>query len=79
MHRTAADDAISSNGLMPLGGLGLSLFVGYFWGRDNVLAALTNNGVLRNTHGAVLLLWLCRTLTPVFILLVLCNGLGLLR
>lgn len=72
-------DAISSNGLMPLGGLGLSLFVGYFWGRDNVLAALTNNGALRNTHGAVLLLWLCRTLTPVFILLVLCNGLGLLR
>lgn len=57
----------------------MSLFVGYFWGRDNVLAALTNNGALRNTHGAVLLLWLCRTLTPVFILLVLCNGLGLLR
>lgn len=60
---------------MPLGGLGLSLFVGWFRGR---MAILTNNGTPRNEYGIRLMILLCRTLTPVLILIILGKGLGLL-
>lgn len=66
-----AYDALSSMILMPVCGIATSLFVGWFWPEEAALAALGKDRAAR----AVRLL--CRTLTPVLILLVLLHGLGL--
>ena len=68
-------DFLSSNLLLPVGGLLLSLFVGYVWKRTEVLAALSNRGSLHNMTLVRLLVLCCRTVTPVLILLILLHGL----
>lgn len=71
-------DFASSNLLLPIGGLFIALFVGWFWGRKNVFEALTNNGALKN-EGVVRAFWvIVRFVTPVLVALVLLNGLGII-
>lgn len=65
-------DALSSTILMPLSGIVTSLFVGYFWKKEHMLAAL-GGGI-----PARLVRTLCRTVTPVLITLVLLHGLGII-
>lgn len=71
-------DFVTSNLLMPLGGLFLCLFAGWVWGEDKVRAALSNDGSL--TNGAVVagFLFLVKYVAPVTIVVILLRGLKIL-
>ena len=68
-------DFLSSNLMLPLDGLLLSLFVGYVWSRSDALDALTNGGTMHNLACAKAILFLCRYVTPILIVIILLNGL----
>jgi NSS family neurotransmitter:Na+ symporter len=69
-------DFTTSNIFLPLGGLFICIFVGWVWGKKNFFAALTNNGELHNEKFVSVLFFLIRFVSPVLVLLVLLNGLG---
>lgn len=70
-------DFLSSNVMLPLGGLLLSLFVGYVCDKERILNELTNNGTLCNRPCAKAILFLCRYVTPVLIGIILLKGLNI--
>lgn len=63
-------DFLSSNVLLPLGGLLISLFVGWVWGKENFYNALTNNGTLKNEKFVGVLYFFLRYISPVLIFIV---------
>lgn len=67
-------DFLSSNLMLPVDGLLLSLFVGYVWSRPQAWDALTNGGMLNPLY-ARSILFLCRFITPILIVIILLNGL----
>ncbi len=68
-----AMDFISSNVLLPLGGVFISLFVGWFWTSESK-KEVTNDGAL--TFGLVdIWLWVCRVVAPAAILYIFYTGL----
>lgn len=69
-------DYLSSNIMLPLGGICLSLFVGWVWGREKLEEALTNGGTLPLTIVGPLF-FLLRYVSPLLILIVMLKGLGL--
>ncbi len=69
-------DYLSSNVLLPLGGLFITLFVGWFWGRGNIKQALTNDGTLNNEKLVQVFIVIVKFVTPLLVLLVLLNGFG---
>ena len=69
-------DYLSSNVLLPLGGLFITLFVGWFWGRENIKLALTNAGTLNNEKLVQVFIVIVKFVTPLLVLLVLLNGFG---
>lgn len=72
-------DFLSSNILLPVGGLLLALFTGWVWGRSRVQQALTNHGALQNNGLVSLFFNVVRWITPILILLILLNSLGVIR
>lgn len=70
-------DFLSSNVALPLGGLAISIFAGWFWGKEKFLKAITNNGTLNNQKFANTLFFLVRYISPVLLLIVLLNGFGI--
>ncbi|MBJ7314310.1 sodium-dependent transporter, partial [Rugamonas sp. CCM 8940] len=71
-------DFVSSNIIMPAGGILLAVFVGWVWGRDQFTQALSNKGTLANESTSRLVFFLLRYVSPVLILLVMLKGLNLL-
>lgn len=71
-------DFVSSNLLLPLGGILIALFTGWVWGRDRFTRALSNDGALGNARLASLLVILLKYVSPVLILIVMLQGLGYL-
>lgn len=71
-------DFATSNVLLPVGGLGLSIFVGWVWGRKAFTEALTNQGSLGNMRLVNLFFFIIRFVTPVLVMLILLNGLQIL-
>lgn len=71
-------DFLSSNVLLPVGGLALSLFAGWFWGKDAVQRALSNDGRLGNRPVVRAFTLVVRFVTPALVLLVLLSGLGII-
>lgn len=71
-------DFTSSNILLPIGGLFLSLFVGWVWGKDNLTAALSNNGAIKNERLIQGYFFIVRFVTPLLVLLILLNGLNII-
>jgi len=69
-------DYLSSNLLMPAGGIAIALFVGWAWGEHAFAAQLSNQGELNNRGLARVLCLLLRWVTPALILLVMLTGLG---
>jgi hypothetical protein len=51
--------------------------VGWFWGRDAVRRALSNEHTIRNPATISAFFRIIQVVTPVLVLLVLLNGLGL--
>ena len=69
-------DYLSSNILMPLGGIFLCLFVGWVWGEEKLRDALTNGGELELPILKPLF-FIIRYVSPLLILIVMLKGLGL--
>lgn len=69
-------DYVSSNILLPVGGLFISIFVGWVWGKDNVRKVLSNSGALQNAFVIDALLFVLRFVTPPLLILVVLNGFG---
>lgn len=72
-------DYLSSNILLPVGGLLILLFTAYVVGRDAYTEELTNHGALKNKGVVHTLLFLTRYVTPVLLLLVFLNSIGVIR
>jgi len=70
-------DYATSNVLLPVGGLFICLFVGWRWGYPQVKAELTNGGKLNNERIVRAFFGIAKIVTPVLVLVVLLNGLGL--
>lgn len=68
-------DFLSSNIILPLGGICICLYAGWVWGSARSHTALSNGGTLAN--GAVIRVWyaLVRYVTPLLVVLVLLKGL----
>lgn len=71
-------DFLTSNILLPLGGLFIAIFVGWVWGEKNVREVLSNHGSLHNEGVIQVFLFLVRFVTPALVLIVLLNGLGVI-
>lgn len=70
-------DYLSANILLPLGGLLISLFIGWFLSKDIIKSELTNEGSIKAKY-IPLLMFLIKFISPFAISLVFLNGLGLL-
>ena len=69
-------DYLSSNVLMPAGGILICLFVGWVWGPKRYRETLSNDGTLANQRMLNVLFVITRWIAPLFILLVMLNGFG---
>lgn len=72
-------DYSTSNILLPLGGLFICIFVGWFWGWPQVRDALTNAGRLRNERIALFFFGVTKFVAPLLVLVVLLTGLGIIK
>ena len=72
-------DFVSSNVLLPVGGLFIVLFVGWVIGWNKVEKALSNQGTLKNIKLIKVYFNLVRFVTPVLVLIVLLNGFGVFK
>ena len=72
-------DFISSNILLPVGGLCLALFVGWFWGSSKVKEALTNRGAIKNDAVVNVFFTVVRFVTPILVIMILLNSLGIMN
>lgn len=70
-------DFVSSNIILPAGGIFVALFVGWVWGFDKLRQALSNQGQLHNEKLARVVFFLLRYISPVLILVVMLKGLNL--
>lgn len=71
-------DFLTSNLLLPIGGLFLCLFAGWVWGEEKVRAALSNDGALANRHIISTFLFLLKYVAPVVIVVILLRGLKII-
>lgn len=72
-------DFISSNILLPVGGLFLAVFVGWSLGLSKVRQTLTNHGVLKNDAIVSVFFNVVRFVTPILVILILLNSLGVIN
>lgn len=68
----------SANILLPLGGLFIVLFVGWYLGREKTRDELSNQGILKATY-MPLFLFIVKFVAPIAIALVFLQGVGLLK
>ncbi|AMC33691.1 sodium-dependent transporter [Janthinobacterium sp. B9-8] len=71
-------DYISSNILMPVGGILICLFVGWSYGLPKLKDALSNGGTINNPTLIKVLFVLLRYIAPLLIGIILLNGFGLI-
>lgn len=71
-------DFLSSNVLLPLGGVGISLVAGWFMKRQDFLGEL-RKGYSQPQQKNVFLRWLVRYLAPLLIVVILLHSLGILK
>ena len=72
-------DYVSSNILLPVGGLLITIFVGYFVKKSDILEELNNEGTLDNGSAVKLLHLVLRYITPVMLIIVFLNAIGILK
>jgi neurotransmitter:Na+ symporter, NSS family len=69
-------DFVSSNIILPAGGIFIALFVGWVWGFDKFRQALSNEGQLKNEKLTRAVYLLLRYVSPLLILVVMLKGLN---
>ncbi|RZI43338.1 sodium-dependent transporter [Herbaspirillum sp. HC18] len=70
-------DFVSSNLLLPAGGIFIALFAGWMWGIDKLRQTLSNDGRLQNETLARAVYVLLKYVSPLLILVVMLKGLNL--
>ncbi|MGV8892598.1 MAG: sodium-dependent transporter [Burkholderiaceae bacterium] len=70
-------DFLSSNIILPAGGIAIAIFVGWFWGFDKFSQALSNRGQLQNQRLVRTIFFLLRYVSPLLILIVMFKGLNI--
>src|SRR5699024_3285015 len=71
-------DYVSSNLLLPLGGLLITIFVAYFVRKESLIREMTNDGELKNERFVEILHFVLKTVTPVLLIIVFLNALGII-
>lgn len=64
--------------LQPLGGMILAIFVGWVWGKNNVLCEVTNGGEIRFRPGSAWVDVVLKLIAPILIVVIILAGLGLI-
>jgi neurotransmitter:Na+ symporter, NSS family len=72
-------DKLSSNILLPLGGLLITLFTAYVVKKEPIVNELTNEGTLNNIYIVKLFYFILRYVTPVLVFIVFLNSIGVLK
>ncbi|AHF06559.1 sodium-dependent transporter [Desulfitobacterium metallireducens] len=72
-------DFLTSNILLPLGGIFFALFVGWRWGYQRMFTEFSNDRHLKNEGFAKIYFFLVKYVAPIAIMLVLLAGLGFLK
>ena len=72
-------DYVSSNILLPVGGLLMAVFATWVWGWPNFKAALSNEGTLANEKLLKVVFNILRFVSPVLVLLILLTGLKIVN
>lgn len=72
-------DYLTSNLLLPIGGLFIAIYVGWVWGWPKFKAALTNEGTLKNEKLVKGIFVILKFVTPVLVAIVLLAGLGVIK
>lgn len=72
-------DFLSSNICLPVGGFFIALYTGYRMKSEDLADELSNHGKLDNRGRVVTIRFLCRYVTPVLILLIFLNSVGILK
>ncbi|HKI88630.1 MAG TPA: hypothetical protein VKA38_06335, partial [Draconibacterium sp.] len=71
-------DWISANMMLPLGGLFISLFVGWKFGRKKVRAEIEKGGTIKEVFLSVFM-FLVKIIAPIAVAIVFLNGIGILN
>lgn len=72
-------DYMSSNIFLPVGGLLIAIFVGYFVKKSDILEEFNNEGTIQNGSSVKLFLLVLKTITPVMLIIVFLNAVGILK
>ncbi len=72
-------DYLTSNLLLPVGGLFITIFVGWVWGIGKVQDTLSINGKLSNQGINKAIFFIIRYITPVLLFVVLLGGLNIIK
>ncbi len=72
-------DFVTSNILLTVGGLLISVFVGWVWKYPKLDAQLSNQGQLKNETVTKFFFFMLKFVTPVLIFLILLSGFGLVK
>lgn len=72
-------DKLSSNILMPVGGLLTTIFVGYFIRKEDFKNEVMNNGALQNERKFNLLYIVIRYISPILLVIVFLSSLGIIK
>ncbi len=72
-------DYVSSNLLLPLGGLFIALFTTWVWGWPKFKAAITNEGALSNETISRIVFMILKFVSPVLVALILLTGLKIIQ
>ena len=72
-------DYLSSNIILPLGGLCIALFVGYCNKREDIADELSNHGTLANASTVDAYRFIIRFVSPALLILVFLNSIGILK
>jgi neurotransmitter:Na+ symporter, NSS family len=71
-------DYLSSNILLPIGGLLIAIFVGYRTGKDNIVDEVSNKGTLNNILLINLYKFILKYITPLLMIIVFLNSIGVI-
>ncbi|MBV1821843.1 sodium-dependent transporter, partial [Bacteroidales bacterium MSK.15.36] len=72
-------DFISSNILLPVGGLLIAILVGYFVSKQSLINELTNNGKLKNKVLISLYRYILMGITPILLIIVFLSSLNIIK
>ncbi|MBV1821845.1 sodium-dependent transporter, partial [Bacteroidales bacterium MSK.15.36] len=72
-------DFISSNILLPIGGLLIAILVGYFVSKQSLINELTNNGKLKNKVLISLYRYILMSITPILLIIVFLSSLNIIK